>query len=439
MNAARDSAVGVVRRLREAGYEAYFAGGSVRDQLLGRQPSDFDVATSAPPEVVQQLFRRTIPVGVQFGVVLVLDGSLRHEVATFRSDAAYVDGRRPTAVHFGSAREDAQRRDFTINALFLDPETDQIIDFVDGQADLRAGVVRAIGDPVARIREDRLRLLRAVRFAARCGFVIDPATRAAIIAAAPALTDMAAERIGEEIVKLLTEGHAKRGFELLDETELLAVVLPEVAAMKGIEQSPDYHPEGDVFVHTLRLLDQLYAGCSESLAWGALLHDIAKPVCAGRKGERITFYGHEPRGAEMAAEICVRLRRSRAARDRAAWLVEQHLRIVQTPKMRLSTLKRFLAHEGIEELLELARFDALASNGNLEFVQFCERARRELSATHALRPPRLLTGADLLARGYPAGPRLGAILHAVEEAQLDGQIATREEALALVGERFPVE
>jgi tRNA nucleotidyltransferase/poly(A) polymerase len=437
MTAVRDSAVGVVRRLRAAGHEALFAGGSVRDQLLGRAPSDFDIATSAPPEAVQRLFRRTIPVGVQFGVVLVLDGTHRFEVATFRSDAAYVDGRRPTAVYFGSAEQDAARRDFTINALFLDPETDQVIDYVGGQADLRAGVIRAIGDPAARIREDRLRLLRAVRFAARFGFTLDPATRLAVMAAAPALTDMAAERIGEEIVKLLTEGHAKRGFELLDETGLLAVVLPEIAAMKGVQQSPDYHPEGDVFVHTLRLLDQLPSGATEALAWGCLLHDVAKPVCAGRKGERITFYGHEPRGAEMAVAICQRLRRSRAAWERVAWLVAEHLRIVQTPKMRLSTLKRFLGHEGIEELLELARIDALASNGNLEFVQFCERTRRELSE-QVLRPQRLLTGADLLRLGYPAGPKIGAMLHTVEEAQLEGQVTTRAEALDLVRAQYPI-
>lgn len=438
MSDSRTAATRVVRTLRDAGHQAFFAGGCVRDELLGREPSDFDIATSAPPETVQRLFRRTIPVGVQFGVILVIEGERRFEVATFRSDDAYVDGRRPSAVHFATAEQDAQRRDFTINALLRDPDSGAVIDYVGGQADLRAGLIRAIGDARARIAEDRLRMLRAVRFAARFGFTLDDATAAAIVASAPLLTDMAAERIGEEIVKILTEGHARRAFQLLDETGLLAVVLPEIAAMKGVAQSSDYHPEGDVFVHTLRLLDQLPAGASEALALGCLLHDVAKPPCAGRKGDRITFYGHEPRGAEMAVAICQRLRRSRAAWERVAWLVEQHLRIVQAPKMRLSTLKRFLAHDGIDELLNLAQIDALASNGNLEFVQFCDRTRRELSA-EALRPPRLLTGSDLMALGHPRGPKLGEILRAVEEAQLEGVVHTRDDALQLVQTRFPSE
>jgi len=433
---ARAQAAGIVRRLRAAGHEALFAGGCVRDQLLGRVPADYDVATSARPEEVQRLFRRTIPVGVQFGVVLVLEGDRRFEVATFRSDAAYVDGRRPSAVHFGTAEADAQRRDFTINALFLDPETDEVLDWVGGRDDLRRGVVRAIGDPAARIHEDRLRMLRAVRFAARLGFALDPATRAAIVASAASLTDMAAERIGDEVVKILTEGNARRGFELLDETGLLPVVLPEIAAMKGVAQSPDFHPEGDVFVHTLLLLDQLPAGAPETLALGALLHDVAKPPCAGTKGDRVTFYGHEPRGAEMAVAICQRLRRSRTTWERVAWLVAQHLRVVAAPKMRLSTLKRFLAQDGIEELLRLCRIDALASNGNLEYVLFCERMRRELSAQQ-LKPPRLLGGAELKAMGYPSGPRMGEILRAVEDAQLEGAITTRDDAAAFVRARFP--
>src|SRR6185436_11226183 len=250
-------------------------------------------ATAAPPEAVRKLFRRTVGVGAAFGVMLVVEGDWQFEVATFRSDDAYVDGRRPTAVHFGTAEKDAQRRDFTINALFQDPESGEVIDFVGGRADLKAGLVRAIGDAGARIKEDRLRMLRAVRFAARFDFAIAPDTLAAIRAAAPSVTDMAAERIGDEIVKMLTEGRAKRAFELLDDTGLLPVVLPEVAAMKGVAQSPDYHPEGDVWLHTLLLLSQLPAGVNESLAFGALLHDVAKPVTAARREDgRITFYGH---------------------------------------------------------------------------------------------------------------------------------------------------
>src|SRR5437867_7283460 len=265
----RTVATDIVRRLRAAGHEAYFAGGCVRDQLLGRTPLDFDVATSAPPDAVRGLFRHTIPVGEQFGVILVMEEGARFEVATFRSDDAYVDGRRPSRVHFGSARDDALRRDFTINALFLDPLTGAVVDFVDGQTDLRAGIIRAIGDPSARIGEDRLRMLRAVRLAARLGFEIEPATRSAIISGAATLPDIAAERIGDEVVKILTEGAARRGFELLAETGLLPVVLPEVERMRGVPQPPDYHPEGDVFTHTLLLLAQLPPGSTETLALGA--------------------------------------------------------------------------------------------------------------------------------------------------------------------------
>src|SRR5262245_39221838 len=311
MTDRRRRAADIVRRLRAAGHEAYFAGGCVRDRLLGREPLDYDVATSAPPDVVQALFRRTVPAGAQFGVVLVMEHDARFEVATFRSDDAYVDGRRPSAVHFGSVREDAARRDFTVNALYEDPLTGDILDVVGGMADLRDGIVRAIGDPRARIAEDRLRLLRAVRFAARLGFRIHPATFAAVVATAPRLADIAAERIGDEVVKILTEGAARRGFALLDETGLLDVVLPEVARLRGVAQSPDYHPEGDVWTHTLLLLDQLPAGASETLALGALLHDVGKALCAARKGDRITFYGHPAVGADIAVAICQRLRRSR--------------------------------------------------------------------------------------------------------------------------------
>ena len=430
-------ATDLVRQLRAAGHQAYLAGGCVRDRLLGREPLDFDVATSAPPEAVQALFRRTVPVGAQFGVILVLVDDARFEVATFRSDAAYVDGRRPSAVHFGTAEADAQRRDFTINALFEDPISGEVIDFVGGREDLRRGVVRAIGDAGARIAEDRLRMLRAVRFASRFGFTIEPATLAAIRAAAPTLPDIAPERIGEEIVKLLTEGNARRAFELLDASALLPVVLPEVTAMQSVQQSPDFHPEGDVFTHTLLLLQQLPAGIPETLALGALLHDVAKPQCVGEHHGRITFYGHTDVGAEMAVAICQRLRRSRETWERVAYLVRNHLRLVQAPEMRLSTLKRFLADPGIDELLHLARIDALASNGDLRFVLFCERRRAEIGA-EALRPPRLVSGTDLAAWGYAAGPRVGEILRALDDAQLEGEVRDRADAERFVRERFPL-
>jgi tRNA nucleotidyltransferase/poly(A) polymerase len=431
------AAAEVVRHLRAKGYEAWFAGGCVRDGLLGRAPADYDVATSAPPETVRRLFKRTVPVGMRFGVILVLDGPYRFEVATFRSDAAYVDGRRPSAVHFGTAEQDAQRRDFTINALLADPFTGEVIDYVGGRADLRAGVIRAIGDPQARISEDRLRMLRAVRFAARLGFTIEPRTRDAIVAAAPTVVDMAAERIGDEIAKMLTEGNARRAFELLDDTGLLRVVLPEIAAMHGVEQSPDHHPEGDVWRHTLLLLQQLPAGAPETLAFGALLHDVAKPLCAGMHRGRRTFYGHCERGADMAVAILQRLRRSRETWERVAWLVKNHLRPVQAPAMRLATLKKLLAEDGFPELMRLCRLDALSSSRDLQYVLFCEE-RRAAFAVEQLRPPRLLGGEDLMRLGYPRGPTIGRILHALEEAQLEGEVATRDDAEAFVREKFPL-
>jgi poly(A) polymerase len=378
-----------------------------------------------------------VPVGAQFGVILVVEDGIPFEVATFRSDDAYVDGRRPSRVHYGSAREDALRRDFTINALFLDPLTGEVIDFVGGQSDLQAGIIRAIGDAGARIAEDRLRLLRAVRFAARLGFTIEPVTRAAVVAAAPTIRDIADERIGDEVVKILTEGGARRGFELLSETGLLEHVLPEVDRMRGVAQSPDHHPEGDVFVHTLLLLGQLPAGAPETLALGALLHDVGKPPCTDVHDGRITFYGHPSVGAEIAVAICQRLRRSRAVWERVAYLVRNHLRLVQAPEMRLATLKRMLREDGFEELLVLARMDALASSRDLTYVDFCERRRTELAREEDMRPPRLLGGDDLIALGYPPGPLFTRILGALEEAQLEGQVRTRGEAERFVTERYP--
>ncbi|HVN83919.1 MAG TPA: CCA tRNA nucleotidyltransferase [Candidatus Binatia bacterium] len=435
MNQKETLARQIAAQLRAAGYTAYFAGGCVRDRLLGREPSDFDIATDAPAETVQHLFSRTVPVGVQFGVVLVVMEGQAFEVATFRADSVYLDGRRPASVRFSSPQEDAARRDFTINGMFLDPVSDRVIDHVGGQEDLRAGIIRAIGDPTARIYEDRLRTLRAVRFAARFGFTIDPQTFDAIRAAAPHLADIAWERIGDEIVRILCDGNARRGFELLDAAALLPVVLPEVAALKGVEQSPDYHPEGDVFTHTLLLLAQLEQP-RETLALGALLHDVAKPLCAQRAEHRITFYGHCERGAEMAVAICQRLRRSRQVWERVEWLVRQHLRVADAPKMRVSTLKRFLAQDGIDELLALARLDALASNHNLSAYEFCRTKQLEFGAAQ-LKPPPLLRGRDLLAMGFTPGPHIGEILAAVEEAQLDGRLTTSAAAAEWVREQYP--
>lgn len=436
MGAAERGARAVVRRLRDAGYQALFAGGCVRDQLRGVPPADFDVATDAAAETVQRLFARTVPVGVQFGVVLVLIDGQPIEVATFRADAEYRDGRHPSSVRPANPEEDARRRDFTINGLFLDPDTGTVIDYVDGRADIAARLVRAIGDPIARFHEDRLRMLRAVRFAATLDYAIEPGTLSAIRSLAPEIATIAWERIGDEIVRILTEGRARRGIELLDATGLLDSILPEVAALKGVEQSPDHHPEGDVFRHTMRLLEQL-AQPTETLALGALLHDIGKPSCAGAREGRITFYGHEELGAAMAVAVCQRLRRSREVWERVDYLVRHHLRLLSAPEMRISTLRRFLAEDGIDELLELARMDALAADGNLRCYEFCRTQQRRFD-TEPIKPPPLLRGRDLRAAGYPAGPLYREILDAVEERQLEGELASTEAALAWVRQRYPI-
>jgi poly(A) polymerase len=439
MSTARAEAIAIVRRLRQVGYEAFFAGGCVRDEILGRPPKDYDVATSAPAEQVLALFPGSLPVGVQFGVVLVRAGEHRIEVATFRRDGVYLDSRHPVSVHFGTPEEDARRRDFTVNGMFYDPIEERVIDYVGGRDDLVRQIVRAIGDPRARLDEDRLRMLRAVRLAARLDFAIDPATWDVIRAEAATITRIAWERIGDEIELILAEGAAKRGFELLHGSGLLAAILPEVAAMQGVEQSPEHHPEGDVLRHTLLVIDQLRAP-SETLAFGALLHDVAKPVCADRRlvggVERITFYGHTDRGAEMAIAICQRLKRSRAVWERVAYLVKNHLRLVNAPQMRRATLRRFLREEGIDELLELARMDARAASSDLQYYDFC-RAQLAALSVEEMHPPRLVSGDDLIALGYRPGPLFSAILHAVEEAQLEGVLASREAALDWVRRHYP--
>lgn len=437
---AESVARSIIDRLRAHGHRAVFAGGVVRDRLLGLEDprGDYDVATSARPEDVQRLFSRTAAVGAQFGVILVLDGDVSIEVATFRADDAYVDGRHPVGVRFTTPEEDAARRDFTINGMFLDPASGEVLDFVGGRRDIEARVVRAIGDPRRRFAEDRLRLLRAVRFAARLDFSIEPETAAAIREMAPAIHEVSLERIGDEIVKLLTEGAARRGFELYSELDLLREVLPEIEAMKGVEQGKDFHPEGDVFTHTMIALGHLDRSPmrGETLALGVLLHDVAKRECAARRDDgRITFYGHCERGAEQALDVCRRLRRSNAVAERASWLVRDHLRLLSAPEMRLSTLKKFLREEGIDELLELCRIDASASNGNLFHYELCRRRMAEL-AVEELKPAPLLTGRDLIDLGHRPGPAFKGMLEAVEDAQLEGEITTREQAIELVLGRF---
>jgi len=424
---AREKAIFVVQRLHEEGYQSYLAGGCVRDMLLHKTPKDYDVTTNAHPEDIQRIFPKTVPVGAQFGVVLVMVDGESFEVASFRHDGPYLDGRRPSHVRYGSLEEDIQRRDFTINGMAYDPLGDRIIDLVEGQKDLAHRTVRAIGNPKERFHEDRLRMLRAVRFAASLEFIIEGDTFAAIQELGPTIAQISWERIGDEITRILTEGGAFRGFELLDACGLLAVLLPEISAMKGIPQSPDYHPEGDVFRHTMLLLKHLDAP-SETLAYGCLLHDVAKPVCVRREAERITFYGHTERGAEMAEAILKRLKRSRLIWERVAYLVRNHLRHVQAPQMRLSTLKRFLREDGIDELMELARIDALSSNGDLQYYRFCKERLAELNE-EAIRPQPLLRGGDLIAIGLTPGPSFADILRQAEDAQLGGELSSRQEAL----------
>lgn len=423
----RDQAIFVVQRLRQEGFECYLAGGCVRDMLLQKTPKDYDIATSARPEEIQRIFPQTVPVGAQFGVVLVLIDGQPFEVASFRFDGPYLDGRRPSQVRYGSLQEDIERRDFTINGMVYDPLDDRVIDLVEGQKDLAQRTIRAIGAPRARFEEDRLRMLRAVRFAAGLNFSIADETFAAIEELAPAIAQISWERIGDELTRILTEGGARRGFELLDACGLLAVLLPEIGAMKKTPQSPDYHPEGDVFKHTMLLLGHLDAP-SETLAYGCLLHDVAKPVCVRQEEHRITFYGHTERGAEMAEAILKRLKRSRAVWERVAYLVRNHLRHVQAPQMRLSTLKRFLREDGVDELLELARIDALSSNGDLQYYRFCKERMAELDEQE-IRPQPWLRGGDLIALGLTPGPSFTDILRQAEDAQLGGEIASRQEAL----------
>jgi poly(A) polymerase len=430
----RAQAISIVQRLRGEGYECFLAGGCVRDMLLAREPQDYDIATSARPEDIQRIFPDTIPVGAQFGVILVLHDGAPFAVASFRHDGPYIDGRRPSAVRYGTLEEDIHRRDFTINGMVYDPLADRVIDLVGGQEDLRLGLIRAIGDPQARFEEDRLRMIRAVRFAASLKFDIDPPTFAAMQRQAPSIAVISGERIGEEISRILTEGGARRGFELLDESGLLKIILPEIVAMKGTAQTPDFHPEGDVFTHTMLLLSHL-ENPSETLAYGCLLHDVAKPICFRQQGQRITFYGHTERGAEMAEDILKRLKRGRAVWERVAYLVRNHLRQVQAPQMRLSTLKRFLREEGIEELLELARIDALSSNGDLSYYRFCQERRGALN-DEEIRPEPLVRGADLIELGFKPGPQFKEILRQVEDAQLGGELRSRDEALEWIKTKF---
>ncbi|HEX4308836.1 MAG TPA: CCA tRNA nucleotidyltransferase [Acidobacteriaceae bacterium] len=447
---AQLAAESIVFQLRAAGHEAYFAGGCVRDLLLNLPPKDFDVATSAHPDVVLALFPRTFAVGAHFGVVLVsqdLPDSSGHprefvtEVATFRSDGAYLDGRHPAEVRLSSsAQEDVLRRDFTINGMMFDPIlhrqtcslTSSVLDYVGGQNDLRDGIIRAIGEPHRRFEEDKLRMLRAVRFAARLEYVIEPATERAIRQLAPGVAQVSRERVRDELTRMLTEGHARLAFELLDRTGLLREVLPEVSKLHGVQQPPEYHPEGDVWIHTLMLLEKLPAGASPTLAWGALLHDIGKPATFSHKPpDRIRFNGHVEVGVRIAHDILRRLRFSNEDCDQILSLVDNHMRFGDIEKMKQSTLKRFFRLPNFDEHLALHRLDVTSSHNDLSLYEFAKRRREELPEEE-VRPPLLVTGRDLIAAGYQPGPRFKEMLALAEDAQLEGRIHTKEEGLKLI-------
>ena len=464
----KDFSISIVRTLRQRGFQAYLVGGCVRDLLLGREPKDYDVATDATPQQVMEIFPETYAVGAQFGVVLVPAPEQAHEtaaaasasaenssrghaieVATFRSDIGYSDGRHPDEVRFSrDPREDVARRDFTINGMLLDPLSGQtpgptpgqtpgsVLDFVGGRKDLEAGIIRAIGDPERRFDEDKLRMLRAVRFAARFEYVIEPATFAAVQKLADRIQVVSRERVRDELTRMLTEGHGRRAFLLLDESGLLQQVLPEISAMKGVAQPPEFHPEGDVFVHTLLLLDNLPQSCPLTLAWGALLHDVGKPATFRVAPDRIRFDNHVDVGVKMAEEICRRLRFSNDETEQILALVDNHMRFGHVSRMKESTLKKFLRLPKFDEHLALHRADSLASHRSLSTYEFIQQKRAEIPA-EKMRPSPLVTGDDLIAAGHVPGPKFREILTAVEDAQLEGRLPSREAALEFVRREFP--
>lgn len=426
------TATRLVERLRAAGHEAFFAGGCVRDMLLGKEAHDIDIATSAKPEEVQKLFSRTVAVGAAFGVIVVLEDDFEFQVATFRADGAYKDGRHPESVSFTTAEGDAKRRDFTVNGLFYDPIEKRIIDYVGGEADLKAGILRCIGNPEERFNEDKLRLIRCVRFGASLGFQIEEETWKAVCLMAPQITVVSAERLRDELVKIFTHPSRVRGFDLLDASGLLEILLPEVTRMKGCEQPPDFHPEGDVFVHTRLMLSLLPPEVSVPLVFSVLLHDTGKPGTFRRdETGRIRFNGHESVSAELTTAIFERLRFSNAETDATVVGVKNHMSFKDVKNMRVATLKRFLARPTIEDEMELHRVDCLGSHGLLDNHEFL-RAKQVEFSNAPLIPPPLITGRDLIANGYKPGPQFKKILEAVEAVQLEGTVATPAEALAWV-------
>jgi poly(A) polymerase len=440
IKASRETAISIVRRLQNAGHEAYFVGGCVRDLLRGASPGDYDIVTSAKPDEIYSLFSRTVPVGMRFGVVIVVEEGHNYEVATFRSEKDYGDGRRPSHVEFTTAENDIRRRDFTVNALLMDPLAGNIIDYAGGKEDIEKRLIRTIGSAQERFAEDHLRMLRAVRFAANLGYEIDPETLDAIKLNAPAIHRISGERIRDELTKLLTRGGARRGMEILAETNLLAEMLPEVDALRGVEQPPQYHPEGDVWEHTLRMLDLLPSRRKgqehdDRLAWAILMHDVGKALTRSENETGIHFYGHVREGEKIAEQLMRRLKFSRADMETILALIHCHMLFIHVQEMRSHRLKRFLRMPDFDLHLELHRLDCLGSHAFLDNYEFCKSKLME-ARDDELHPPRLLNGDDLIAMGFSPGPLFNEILRVVEDAQLDGEISTSEEARRLVRKRW---
>jgi poly(A) polymerase len=428
---------GIASRLQAKGHVAYYAGGCVRDSLLGRVSADYDIATSARPEEVQELFPKTIAVGAQFGVIVVVERNIEFQVATFRADGIYIDGRHPDAVTYSSPEQDAARRDFTVNGMFFNPVSGEIIDFVNGRTDLSAGILRAIGKATDRFREDRLRMLRAIRFATTLDFEIEQTTWTALCANAGEIKDVSAERIREELIRIFISANRLRGFDLLVESGLMNAVLPEITALRGCEQPPQFHPEGDVFVHTRKMLELLPEEVSVPLVFSVLLHDIGKPATFKYDSaeDRIRFNGHDKIGAEMAARIMERLRFSRHEIDATVEAVDQHMIFKDVQKMRVSRLKRFMSRPNFDDELILHKVDCASSHGGLDNYDFLLAKKEEFSRAPLIPPP-LVRGDDLLRLGWKPGPQIGKILEAVQTRQLEGVLTTRDEALTWIASEF---
>ncbi len=431
-------AASIVLRLQQSGFSAFWVGGCVRDFLLGREPQDYDIATDARPEQIEKLFKRTLAVGRKFGVMIVVEGKHQFQVATFRAEADYQDGRRPETVRFADAKADARRRDFTVNGLFYDPIAEKLHDWVGGKKDLQAKIIRTIGAPEERFAEDHLRLLRAIRFAAQLGFEIEPQTFAAVKKLAPKIELISAERIRDELIKLFSPPHAARGLALLRDSRLLPGVLPELIATMLCQQSPDYHPEGNVFEHIRLMLEKLPPCASSSLPWAVILHDIAKPATAERDSTTgaIHFYGHEKVGAAMAQRILQRLRFPKKQIEEIVACVRQHMQFKDVKQMRKATLRRLLLRETFPLELELHRLDCLGSHGNLDHYNFLLKQAEELKRKPTIRPP-LLTGRDLIKLGMKPGPAMGSLLEEIREKQLQDELKTPRQAKAWVKKRLP--